>query len=198
MQTSSRLVTPTADPADVAVEIDVIRTWTVLERARTAASPAESPVALIVQRESACAERLLHRLGDVELAPAETAPLSCAWVPRARLVRALRPLDAVEALRLERLPGTDVRRWAVLHVGAAFRTAVHGGERGPVARAAEAEILSFVQWRGCGDARCVGDAEHDWDEREVRGEDGAARDDATCVRCGMPYELFVSWSAWGE
>ena len=180
-------------PADIAVEIDVIRAWTTLERARTRVDPRDEPVALVL-RESLLADRFLDALG-VTLESPEGTPLSCGWVPRAQVKRALGRIAPLEALRLELLPLTDVRMWTVVHAAEECRVAEHG-RRGLVALAAEAAILGVASHR-CLDSRCSGEDDHTWDPREIRDEAGEVRDDTTCTRCGMPEDVYTDWSAEG-
>jgi len=183
------------DPVDVQIEIDVIRSFSTLESARSAADPRESPVALIVHDDTPVGTRFLDAIGRVSFARPERTTLSCAWVPRARLLRALEQIEPLEAIRLGRMPPTDGLLWTVVHVARSCRVAEHG-KRGPVTRAAENAMIGAVYTR-CGYTRCVDDADHDWEVREVSGEDGQSVDDTTCTRCGMPEDVYVTWSAWG-
>ena len=188
---------PEPSPADVAVEIDAIRAWSTLERLRQRVDPREAPVAVIAHTEGAAASRLLKGLDVSSFETPEGQTFSCGWVPRARAMRALRSVEPLEAHRLERSAPTDVRVWTLVHATSTCRVAEYG-RGGPVTRAAENAILGgSLASRGCCNPRCDdGSEDHDWDDREIRDEQGNAVDDATCVRCGMPYDLYVTWSAW--
>jgi hypothetical protein len=94
------------DPGDVAIQMDVIRSSTTLERARAGADPREDPTALVVREGGLAATRLLDALGPLTLA--KRAASSCAWVPRARLLRALERVEPLEAIRLARAASADV------------------------------------------------------------------------------------------
>jgi hypothetical protein len=185
------------DPADVAIEMDVIRSSTTLERARASADPREDPTALVVREGGLAATRLLDALGPLTLA--KRAASSCAWVPRARLLRALERVEPLEAIRLAHAASTDVGVWTLVHAATSCRVARHGG-RDPQARAvriaAENEMLGIVYTRCC-DVSCNDVAGHDWDDREILDEAGEAVDDTTCTRCGLPMDLYMTWSAWG-
>lgn len=112
--------------ATPAADIDLLHAWGLLERARVAADPRESPVALLIDKDGAAGARLLRELGSAARSLVENGQGLCGWVPRAEVARALGRVDALEALRLERAPATDVGVWTVVH---AARTCVVAEQR---------------------------------------------------------------------
>jgi hypothetical protein len=180
---------------DVALEVDVISAYTVLAETRSSADPRELPTALILREGAPAATRLLDALGPVSLVQPERTSMFVAWLPRARILRALEQVEPLEAIRLRNAEATDGRLWTVVHAADACTVAQHG-RRTPAARAAENVLLAglFVA-RNC-DARCVDDDDHEWDEREITDEEGRAIDDTVCTRCGVPYDHYCTWSAY--
>jgi hypothetical protein len=186
------------DRVDVVAEMDIIRSWTALERARVMTDPRMSPVAVIVEPSGYAGAKLLEVLASsITFVPSgERLTTLCGWGKRAAVVRAATRLDPLEAIRLERAPATEVKRWPVLHAAAVCRVRVHGGARDEAVRVAENEMIGAVYTR-CLDTRCSGDDDHDWEQREcVDVETNEWRDDTTCTRCGLPEDLYMSWSAW--
>jgi hypothetical protein len=181
---------------DVALEVDVIHALTVLTESRSAADPRELPTALILREGAPAADRLLSALGPVSLVQPEKTSLLVAWLPRARLLRALQQVEPLEAIRLQNAAATDGRLWTVVHAAEACSVAEHG-KRTPASRAAENVLLSGLFVQSHCDARCVDEDDHEWDEREITDEDGQAIDDTICTRCGVASDHYWTWRLCG-
>lgn len=184
--------------AIAAAQVAIIRAGSTLRPGREAAAPQSSPVALVIEPSLWDGSRFVAAAaGQLSLVFCEQSGALCGWAPRAQVTPLLNRVAPLEAVELRRLAATDVGRWAVVHAAAQTR-ALEFRPNGPFLREAEAFMLGPLYAGRCLNSSCAAGLDHDWDEREVRDDEtGDVVDGTTCVRCGMPYDVYVGWSSMG-
>ena len=173
---------PTARTPDIRRELGMSRYW--MRTDLRELDPTTDPIALACDPNHAKSRALLLRLG---VKPTQYP--SERWLPRAKLVEALRDLSPVDALALERAPGTDVGRWTVVYADTEYRVAIE-------AFAELGALVAAPEFHGCSlnRERCDDGGEHVWDAEVVLNEEANPDEEGPesgCSRCGLPFEFWI-------